>query len=64
MYNDFISYDLERKRNAYQSQEKEICKDCEDRVGLPCLFVFDCDKLKEAEQALRGGGCHSTGKKL
>lgn len=47
MYDDFISYDLERKRKAYQSQEKEICKDCEDRAGLPCLFVFDCDKLKQ-----------------
>ena len=48
MYDDFISYDIERKRNAYQSQEKEICKECEDRAGLPCLFVFDCDKLKHA----------------
>ena len=55
MYNDFISQDLERKRNAYQSQEKEICKECEDRAGLPCLFVFDCDKLKQAKQALKGG---------
>lgn len=25
------------------------------RVGLPCLNVFDCDKLKRAEQALKGG---------
>ena len=55
MYDDFISYDLERKRKAYQSQEKEICKDCKDRAGVPCLFVFDCDKLKQAEQALKGG---------
>ena len=48
MYDDFISYDLERKRNAYQSQEKEMCRDCKDRAGLPCLFVFSCDKLKQA----------------
>ena len=52
---DFISQDLERKRNAYQSQEKGICKDCEDRVGLPCLFMFGCDKLKQAKQALKDG---------
>lgn len=55
MFDDFISYDLERKRKAYESQEKEICKDCKDRVGLPCLFVFSCDKLKQAERVLKGG---------
>lgn len=55
MIDDAVSYELERKRNVYQSQEKEICKECEDRVGLPCLLVFDCDKLKQAEKALKGG---------
>ncbi len=55
MYNDFMSRDLEQKRKSYQSQEKEICKDCKDRAGLPCLFVFGCEKLKQAEKALKGG---------
>ena len=54
MYNDILSFELEQKRKSYQSQEKEICKDCKDRAGLPCLFVFGCEKLKQAEQALGG----------
>ena len=55
MYNDMLSFELEQKRKSYQSQEKEICKDCKDRAGLPCLFVFSCDKLKQAKQALLKG---------
>ena len=50
MYNDMLSFELEQKRKSYQSQEKEICKDCKDRAGLPCLFVFSCEKLKQTNE--------------
>jgi hypothetical protein len=41
---DGISRELENKRKMYESQETKICKNCADRAGLPCLFVFSCEK--------------------
>ena len=60
MYNDFISQDLERKRNAYQSQEKEICKGAimtdksikSTANKLAKVFIADEDEYVDAQMQL------------
>ncbi len=56
MINDMKSLELEQMRNTYQSQEREICKTCKERAGLPCLFVFSCELLKQVKQMYKKQG--------
>lgn len=35
-----------RRIAAEKEEEKHDCKNCRNRVGIPCLRVFRCEKMK------------------
>lgn len=39
-----------RRIAAEKEEEKHDCENCNERFGLPCLKVYRCDKLKDAER--------------
>ena len=46
---DPIATELDRLRAAGEAEEaKHDCKNCCDRVGIPCLIAKSCKKYKEA----------------
>ena len=49
---DTIDYELNQMRLKGELEEaKHNCKNCRDRVGIPCLKAYRCEKyLDEAPQ--------------
>lgn len=44
---DPIACELDAKRRAGEAEEaKHDCKDCRERVGIPCLKAYRCERLK------------------
>jgi hypothetical protein len=41
-----LTDELNRLRTSYEQLEKDVCKNCEDRLGIPCLVAPRCEKLK------------------
>ena len=44
---DPIACDLEARRRAGEAEEaKHDCKGCTERVGVPCLKAYRCERAK------------------
>ena len=45
---DPIACELEAKRRAGEAEEaKHDCEGCRERVGIPCLKAYRCERLKQ-----------------
>jgi len=45
---DPIACDLEARRRAGEAEEaKHDCTGCRERVGVPCLKAYRCERTKE-----------------
>ena len=45
---DPIASDLEAKRRAGEAEEaKHDCTGCRERVGVPCLKAYRCERVKD-----------------
>lgn len=45
---DPISCDLEARRRAGEAEEaKHNCTGCRERVGVPCLKAYRCERRKD-----------------
>lgn len=48
---DPMIYELDAKRRAGEAEEaKHDCEGCRDRVGIPCLKAYRCERLKKETQ--------------
>lgn len=47
---DPIACELDSRRRAGEAEEaKHDCKGCRERVGVPCLKAYRCEKVKKQE---------------
>lgn len=37
------------KRMALEARETDICRGCRDRLGVPCLKAWKCEKLEQED---------------
>ena len=37
------------KRNELESKETDACRGCRERLGVPCLKAWKCEKINEKE---------------
>ena len=45
---DPIACDLEARRRAGEAEEaKRDCTGCRERVGVPCLKAYKCERVKD-----------------
>lgn len=45
---DPITYELDAKRRAGEAEEaKHDCRGCRERVGIPCLKAYRCERWKD-----------------
>lgn len=45
---DPITYELDAKRRAGETEEaKHDCRGCRERVGIPCLKAYRCERWKD-----------------
>jgi len=48
---DPIASDLEARRRAGEAEEaKHDCTGCRERVGVPCLKAYRCERTKENQK--------------
>lgn len=47
---DPIACELDSRRRAGETEEaKHDCKGCRERVGVPCLKAYRCERMKKQE---------------
>lgn len=47
---DPVEYELDAMRMAGEAEEaKHNCRNCRDRIGIPCLIARSCKKFKKED---------------